>query len=325
MNFIITIDTEEDNWGRYSVSDNPVNNIERIVYLQKMFDRFDAKPTYLITYPVATNPKSIEILKRILDSGNCEIGMHCHPWNTPPFDENIVICEQDTMLCNLPEELVFKKLATLHEAICRNFGCTPVSFRAGRWGFGPAVANALCCLGYQVDTSVSPYIDWRFCHGPDYSEISPSLFRFDTEGVHYKKERGVLLEVPATVGFLQKNFSVSQKINKLLEGPLGRKLRLKGILDRLGVLNKVFLSPELADIQSLINLANRMELNNFPCINFTFHSTSLLAGLSPFVTEKKDEIIFFDKIRIFLELAHEVGWKSVTLNQMQECYEKTCV
>jgi len=315
MKFIITIDTEEDNWARYSVSDNPVYNIERIVCLQKLFDRFDAKPTYLITYPVATNPKSIKILKRILDDGNCEIGMHCHPWNTPPFDKNIVIREQDTMLCNLPKELVFAKLAELHETICRNFGCTPVSFRAGRWGYGPAVSSALCCLGYRVDTSVSPYIDWSFCHGPDYSEISPSLFRFDIEGVHFKKERGLLLEVPATVGFLQKNFSACQRICKLLERPLGRKLRIKGILDKLGVLNKVWLSPELADVKSLILLANRMELNNFPCINFTFHSTSLLAGLSPFVTEKREETIFFDRIRSFLEVAHEAGWESVTLSQ----------
>ena len=53
--------------------------------------------------------------------------------------------------------------------------------------------------------------------------------------------------------------------------------------------------------------------------------TTTLKSLLNFVHPDSGEIIFFDKIRIFLELAHEVGWKSVTLNQMQECYEKTCV
>ena len=130
---ILTVDTEEDNWDRYSTTDNPVKNIEKIVSLQKMFDQFGIKPTYLITYPVATNPRSITILKKILKEGKCEIGMHCHPWNTPPFEEEIN--DINSMLCNLSEELVHKKLTTFHQAIGENFDIVPVSFRSGRWGF----------------------------------------------------------------------------------------------------------------------------------------------------------------------------------------------
>lgn len=83
MKLIITIDTEEDNWSRYSATDNPVENIERIVPLQQLFDEFGVRPTYLVDYPVATNPKSVSVFKRILEEGKYEIGMHCHPWNTP--------------------------------------------------------------------------------------------------------------------------------------------------------------------------------------------------------------------------------------------------
>ena len=120
MKFIVTIDTEEDNWDKYSRSDNPVENLKKIIPLQKIFDRYGVRPTYLISYPVATDPGCIEILKCILDQGRCEIGTHCHPWNTPPFDEEIN--EHNSMLSNLPESLVLQKLQSLHEVICQNFG-----------------------------------------------------------------------------------------------------------------------------------------------------------------------------------------------------------
>jgi hypothetical protein len=318
MKFIITIDTEEDNWSRYSATINPVSNIERIVPLQELFDEYDVRPTYLITYPVATHPRSVEILKRILDEGKCEIGMHCHPWNTPPFDKDGRIRNRDTMLCNLPEHLVFEKLSSLHEAICRNFGIVPVSFRAGRWGFGPAVARALCKLGYQVDSSITPYTDWRSQHGPDYSSFSPSLFRFDVDGIYHQKDKGALLQVPATVGFLQKDFALCQLISKATENQLGRKLRTKGILDRLRLVNKVWLSPETAEVRTMMALAERMKKNKYPCINLFFHSTSLLPGLSTFVLSQSDEKRFIHKIRKFLSYSQERNLKCITLSEIQK-------
>ena len=68
MFLVITIDAEEDNWSRYSATDNPVSNIERLIPLQQLFDEFGIRPTYLVSYPVATNPRSVEILKTILKS-----------------------------------------------------------------------------------------------------------------------------------------------------------------------------------------------------------------------------------------------------------------
>ena len=171
MKLVVTVDTEEDNWGRYSAMDNPVHNIDKIVSLQKIFDQYAVKPTYLITYPVATNPRSVAILKRILEQGKCEIGTHCHPWNTPPFNADAVIHEKDTMLCNLPEKLILEKLTTLHEAIIKNFNYQPVSFRAGRWGFGPSVARVLEKMDYRVDSSVTPFVNWDQYYGPDFSSF----------------------------------------------------------------------------------------------------------------------------------------------------------
>lgn len=79
----MTIDTEEDSWGDFRKTHNPVGNVYRIPLLQELFDRYGAVPTYLINWPVVMDEKARDILKKIYDDGRCEIGTHCHPWNTP--------------------------------------------------------------------------------------------------------------------------------------------------------------------------------------------------------------------------------------------------
>jgi hypothetical protein len=239
-------------------------------------------------------------LKRILDDGKCEIGMHCHPWNTPPFNKNEVVREQDTMLCNLPADLIDEKLEHLHEAICQNFETRPVSFRAGRWGFNLNVARSLSRLGYLVDTSVTPFVSWRAYHGPDFSEFDPSVFKFFNHDLGRENEKDFLLEVPATIGFLQPNYKLCGRLLKVLQCGISRKLHLVGILYVARILNKVWLSPEFSDSDLMIKLAKRMEKNKYKIINFTFHSSSLERGMSPFVRTDEDKEEFFKRIDQFL-------------------------
>lgn len=318
MKLITTIDTEEDNWAHYSTTDNPVENIERIIHLQKIFDEYKVKPTYLVSYPVATNQRSVEILKKILDQGRCEIGMHCHPWNTPPFDKNKNISPYETMLCNLDPSSQKAKLEALHEAIQNNFGIRPVSFRAGRYGFGSSVAKTLIHLGYSIDTSVTPFVSWTNYHGPDFSEFRPEPFWFSSLGVEHIEENGALLELPVTIGFLQNDFEASHRRLTILQRPLARRLHFAGILERLRLLNKVWLSPEITRADDMIKLARKMKEKNFPFINLTFHSTSLKSGLSPFVQAPEDEVEFLRRIRAFLDYSYNSGWESQTLSELAD-------
>ena len=319
MKLVITIDTEEDNWNRYSTTNNPVKNIEYILRLQRLFDQYQVKPTYLISYPVATDERSGEILKEIADQKKCEIGMHCHPWNTPPFEEEI--SDYNSMLCNLPEALVLKKLTVLHETICEKFNITPVSFRAGRWGFGSAVARAIHKLGYHIDTSVSPFVNWNQYHGPDFRRFRLHPYRFEPDDIAIPEKNGPLLEIPATVGFLQGNYSFCQQCTEYIETNIGKKLRIKGILGRLGLLNKVWLSPELSDAGRMIKLADRMNKMSYPSLTMSFHSTSLMAGLSPFVKNRDDESLFMQTIETFLIHAVNSGWTGVTLKELAASLE----
>lgn len=318
MKLIITIDTEEDNWAHYSTSDNPVQNIKRIIGLQQLFDQYNVKPTYLISYPVATNSHSVEILGQILSDEKCEIGVHCHPWNTPPFEEEIN--DFNSMLSNLPESLVLKKLRVLHEAVCENFDTIPVSFRAGRWGFSPKVARALSELGYHIDTSVTPFLNWEEYQGPDFTNFQMHPYRFDPNDIATPSAKGTLLEIPVSIGFLQQNFKRCQKWTKYAETNIGKKLRLKGVLSRFGLINKIWLSPELVDVESMIKLAKRMEKMNFSCLNMSFHSNSLMAELNLLTASRKDEVLLMQKIDSFLLHAVKSGWESVCLKELSTLF-----
>ena len=151
-------------------------NVRRLPTLQTLFHEYGVVPTYLLTYPVVSDPRAVAIFREILDEGGCEIGTHCHPWTTPPYEE--CLNSYNSMLCNLPATLQFEKLQRLHEAIQNEFEISPLAFRSGRWGFDPDVAKNILPLGYRIDTSIAPYTSWAECHGPDFSRFSPRLCEF---------------------------------------------------------------------------------------------------------------------------------------------------
>lgn len=316
MKFIVTIDTEEDNWVRYSRTDNPVENIKKIIPLQKIFNRYSIKPTYLISYPVATNPESIEILKSILDKGQCEIGAHCHPWNTPPFEEEIN--EFNTMLSNLPEDLVLQKLKSLHEVIYQNFGVIPNSFRAGRWGFSSSVARCLEKLNYKVDTSVSPFVDWREYQGVDFSDYPLNAYRFESDDIKTQNISGTLLQVPATVGYLHGNQYKSHAISEKLRSGFLKKIRVHSVVSRLRLFNKIWLSPEYSTTREMIKISRVFQNEGKSHLNMAFHSTSLMHGLTPFNRNIAEEKRLFQRIEGCLKYISDQKIESSTLSQFAE-------
>jgi hypothetical protein len=313
MKLIITIDTEEDNWGQFVSHGHTLENIGRIPYLQEMFDTYNVKPTYLITYPVAIDNKCIAYLGAIEKTGRCEIGMHCHPWNTPPFEEKLSY--KNSMLCNLPGDLQFKKMNFLHNSIIKNFDIRPVSFRSGRWGSNQSVEENLRRLGYKVDTSITSYVNWQGYYGPDFTNISPQPFWIFHEKSLEKASDGRLLEVPATVAYLQRNFEWSNALSKFLHRRLISRLRLIGILDQLHLLNKVWLSPEVSDSSQMIKLTRSLMKKDYKIINMFFHSTTLKAGLNDYVRTESDEKRFLRRIKEFLTFTRDSGIESITLSE----------
>lgn len=304
VKFYITIDAEEDNWGEYHTNGATVKNIERISILQELFDKYGAIPTYLVNYPVAQSDEC-EVIRNIYRSGRCSVGSHCHPWNTSPFEEELNL--HNSMLCNLPYTLVLAKLDTLHKAIIKRFGDPPRCFRAGRWGFGPQVARSIHKMGYLVDTSVSPFIDWSSDGGPDYTSTTMIKYRFNYNDIRSIDSRGCLVEVPATVGFWQKNYILCSRLRKWIISSKLNKIHLLGLLDRLRIVNLRWLSPELSNGNEMITLARSIIRSGCNFLNMSFHSTSLLPGKGPFVRSENDLEDFFKRIDDILKFARDNG------------------
>ena len=311
---IITIDTEEDQWDQYCNYNTTVYNIERIGAVQEVFERHGAIPTYLVSYAVATNKLAVRLLRTFLEKGSCEIGSHCHPWNTPPISSaNQPTC---TMLCDLSPELIQVKMHSLHQAIVNGFRVSPICFRAGRWGFNSKVAEVISEMGYQIDTSITPFINWSEYGGPDFTDANHHAYRFDPRDVNDMTRKGKLIEIPPTIGFFQKRFNLCRYIMKKMRGDWSSRLHVPGILDRLHLLNLRWLSPELSTGPEMIRLSRTFVNAGCQYLNFTFHSTSLLPGKSPFVRDESQLSRFLSAIELFLSYAKEQGMSFVPLSHV---------
>jgi hypothetical protein len=316
VNFIITIDAEEDNWG-HAVGASPVENIRMVPRLQALFDRYKIRPTYLVSYEVASCDWAARIFSDIASRSGCEIGTHLHPWNTPPVRETIN--ETNSMMKNLPYELQLEKLDVLTEKIEKVFGTRPRSFRAGRWGLGENTIKALIACGYLVDSSVTPTISWKSSgDGPEYRDMHIEPYWLsDGTGEAEANIKKAILEVPVTIGFNKWPFEFWQKIYHQLQQDWLRTLHPIGILSRTGLLKKIWLTPEGQSADDMLALVKIMVSNGMKTMNMSFHTTSLLPGKSPFVRDEKDLELFYAKIERVLEfVTSNTNVSSLTLSEV---------
>ena len=299
-------DTEEDDWGAYTCRTPAVTNAAMLPRFQQLCERYGALPTYLVNWPIVSSDSARDIVSSLAAGGNAEVGTHIHPWNTPPVLEQPG--PRESMLCNLPDDLIASKLANLHRAIEARFRLSPRAFRAGRWGFSRAVAEVLETLHYRVDSSVSPHVDWSPDHGPDYRNAPTTPYGFRASAPLQPDPAGSLLEVPATIGYLGGNPRSGRRLREWAFRPLPRRLRMVGVLDRLRLASLRWLSPEVATAREMIRLSTVLAAAGATHLNFTFHSTTLVPGLTPFVRTAKDAADFVARIETFLDFARGAGY-----------------
>lgn len=308
----ITIDTEEDNWGSYAATGATTENIGHLLELQELFERYGARPTYLVNLSPLLSRSSVEVLGALAERGGVEIGAHCHPWNTPPYPTG---SGGKSMMCDLSRDANRAKLRTVSQRLQAELGVAPRSFRAGRWGFGPTVAAALVDEGYEIDCSVSPLIDWSSIGGPDFSAAPRLPYRFEPATPLQPVSRGSMLELPTTVGFLRGGMRRSQDVRRWLEASTLARYKIVGLLDRSGLIARRWLSPEVSTGREMIQLGKRAHSRGEPYLSLTFHSCALLPGATPFVRDGRDRARFIAVIERFLRYCRDTGFAFRTLNE----------
>jgi hypothetical protein len=140
------------------------------------------------------------------------------------------------------------------------------------------------------------------------------------EDIFSENFRGSLLELPPSIGFLQKDFDRCVNTRKWVMERRLSQFHLLGLLDRLRILNFRWLSPELTSLKDMILLIKRFLMKGYSFLNLMFHSSSLLPGKSPFIRNEEDLRVFLNKIEALLTFAEENNFTFLSLTAAAQAY-----
>lgn len=290
--FVLTIDTEEEfDWSKpLDRTSHGLDHVPRLAKFQQFCEGLGVVPIYLIDYPVAIDPRAAEVLGDAVKAGRAEVGVQLHPWVSPPHDEALNV--HNSFAGNLPAELERAKFRKLRDTIEDAFGTAPLIYRAGRYGIGPATASILSDCGIAIDTSVRSRFDYSATGGPNFRDLPLRPWWID--------KRDGLIEMPLTTVF----WGLLRKQGQRIYPALWRVPRLRGALARLGLLERIPLTPEGVTLDEAIKGIDMALDDKLPILVFSFHSPSLRPGLTPYVRDETALDEFYDWWRgVFTYLA----------------------
>jgi peptidoglycan/xylan/chitin deacetylase (PgdA/CDA1 family) len=315
MHLLVGIDTEGDNqWDAAARANQTFENIYALPRLHSLFVRHGVRPTYVITYPVARDQRSADVLRGLRARGDCEIGAHHHAWETPPFGPEEV--RRHPYASMLPRRQVEEQLASLTSAIEQAIGERPVSYRSGRFGFSAAHVAALERLGYLVESSVAPLFYEAHKGGPEFVEapLRPYFLAYDSAT---RAGTSNLLEVPVSA-------ALNRHLPRTLQHAYARAPRpyaTRRLLRAFRLLRMRWLRPSYSSLQDMIALARDLSRRQQPVLNLLFHSSEAIVGGSPYNRTQVDLDGFVDRLERFLEFATEtLGAAPVTFAEFRARY-----
>lgn len=286
--FIITIDTEGDNlWEWEEGKDITTRNVYTLQRFQNLCNQYGFKPVWLSNWEMLQNDDFIVFIKKGLESGICELGMHLHAWNTPP----IVSLPKYNMsgapyLIEYPEEIMEEKIKSITYLIRQKFGFVPVSHRAGRWAMNNTYFRLLWKYGYKIDCSYTPGIDWSRCKGQ-----TPGFGGSDYQAVGYNVQKiNNVIEVPVTVKTIHKiagsDVITFKNICRMFYSAVKGK--------------QICLRPNGENLKEMLWLINKCTDDESDYLMFMLHSSELMPGGSPvFQTEGSIELLYEHLSKIF--------------------------
>ncbi len=312
LHLLVGIDTESDNQWDLGARLHPTfENIYALPDLHGLFARHGVRPTYLITYPVATDPRSAQVLRQLRGSGGCEIGAHHHAWETPPCEVSDI--RRHVYALALPPHRFEQQVMELTGAIGEAVGERPTSYRSGRFGFDAAHVSPLERAGYLTESSVAPLFCERHKGGPDFAgaPLRPYFLSYDNA-----TEAGAsqLLELP-----------VSAALNRRVPAWLARAYArapypytTRRVLRKLSIARMLWLRPSYSSLEDMITLGRRLKASGVPTLNLLFHSSEAIVGGSPYNRTAEELAVFLEKLERFLEWAvGELGAVPATFSEFR--------
>jgi hypothetical protein len=315
LSLLIGIDTESDNQWDVRARANPTfENIYQLPRLHDLLVRRGVRPTYLVTYPVATDTRSVATLRGLTAGGDCEIGAHHHAWETPPLAPDEV--RRHPYALSLPIERFEQQLTQLTAAIAVAVGTRPVSYRSGRFGFTARHVAPLERAGYRVESSVAPLFAERHKGGPDFvaAPLRPYFLAYDDPCTPGSSD---VLEVPVSAAL---NRVVPETLRQAY-GRMPRPYFMRRLLRAAGIARMVWLRPSYSSLEDMMALATRLAAAGEPVLNVLFHSSEALPDGSPYNRTETDVEAFLDRLDRFLVFATgQLGAQPATFSEFRDRY-----
>jgi hypothetical protein len=310
---LVGIDTEGDNqWDLRAREAQTFENIYALPHLHARFERHGVRPTYVVTFPVASDPRAVEMLHFLLLRGTCEIGAHHHAWETPPCSADDV--KRHPYAAALPLAQFEAQVAALTSAIERATGERPVTYRSGRFGFAAEHVAVLEREGYLVESSVAPLFYEAHKGGPDFVEapLRPYFLAYDSA---VRPGTSNLLEVPCSA-------ALDRDLPRRLAWWYARvpfPYQTKRILRKLGIARVQWIRPSYSSLDDMKTLARRLVSRGEPVLNMLFHSSEAIVGGSPYNRSQAELDAFFDRLERFFEYAvRELGAQPLTYHEFRD-------
>lgn len=297
LHLVVGIDTEGDNqWDAAARERQAFENIYVLPRLHDLFARHGVRPTYFITYPVATDRRSAGVLGELAAGGDCEIGAHHHAWETPPCAPEDV--RRHPYALALPPGQFAQQLDSLTAAIERVGGRRPVSYRSGRFGFSAAHVSTLERRGYRVDSSVAPLFYEAHKGGPDFVGASrrPYFLSYDSAIAPGSSD---VLEVPISAGLNRRWPAALERWYARAPHPY----TTRRILRKLGIARILWLRPSYSSLDDMKALANAIRASAEPALSLFFHSSEAIVGGSPYNRTQEALDAFLRTLDEFLSFA----------------------
>jgi hypothetical protein len=304
--FILTVDTEEEfDWSQpVRREGHGLDHLPRLAKFQRFCENEGVCPIYLIDYPVATSALAADILSEPVAQGRAEIGIQLHPWVNPPYEEEI--SERNSFAANLPPDLEKAKFNRLREVIEKRFDAVPQIYRAGRYGAGRATANMLHDGGIAMDSSVRTKFDYSWIGGPNYRYHPLVPYWLDAEHS--------LLELPLTTVF----WGMLRQQGDLLYPLMWRMPSLRGVCARLGLLERIPLTPEgISSAEAIRGIDIALD-DELPLLVFSFHSPSLRPGHTPYVRDEADLDHLYDWWRAIFAYLGQRGVQPTNVREIMQ-------
>lgn len=299
----VSIDTESDKargWRcrRPMTFEGITDGVAR--RLHPLFRRFGAKPTYLLSAEVLRDEASVETFRRLAPS--CELGTHLHGEYAEPgaFEPDRTVALQR----DYTPEVERQKLTYLTDLFIRALDHQPQSFRAGRFGLGSASIGILESLGYAVESSVTPHMDWSSFGAPGLSfEDAPTQpYRPDPESPGHPGSASIL-EVPITI---------RRRFANAIPG-LGRRIDRRWLRPTRGTAEGI-----VRVAQDEIAEARRIAPARPVILNAMFHNVEVVAGASPYGNDEDGARGILDRLCALLTFAHREAIAVVGLSDVPE-------